>query len=248
MTSHARWHLSRHTLPGELVVATGATSSQLQLPVLPGAANAFHFLSCSTFEHGVTSSCLRDEYRNGVYNDEQVLLRRTGLCASRLRTVTKRALLSMRSVHHLNVITLYGIYTLDDVTYLVTQSNIKGVLCDVLQNDKFNLDSTFKHSMSADLASGLAFLHKQDLVHGALTSRICLIDVRWTVKIADWPLSRLGKLQRDNRIASYDVNACKEDDVTQQSDRKLFWSAPEVIQAHRKEERITALQSADVYR
>ena len=119
---------------------------------------------------GGQMSLANENFRFGVYNDETVNLRRTGLRLSQLRMSTKRALLNMQHIHHLNISSLLGIFCADDVTFLVTQSCSKGALCDVLQNEKFNLDANFKHSMSADLAPGLAFLHKQDLVHGALTS------------------------------------------------------------------------------
>ena len=196
---------------------------------------------------GGQMSLANENFRFGVYNDETVNLRRTGLRLSQLRMSTKRALLNMQHIHHLNISSLLGIFCADDVTFLVTLSCSKGALCDVLQNEKFNLDANFKHSMSADLASGLAFLHKQDLVHGALTSRTCLIDARWTVKITDWQIARLGALQRDNRVANADVTSPKDNDA-QQVERKLFWSAPEVIIARRKNAPVVFTQQADVYR
>ena len=94
---------------------------------------------------------------------------------------------------------------------------------------------------------GLAFLHKQDLVHGSLTSRTCLIDARWTVKITDWQIARLGALQSDNRVAHADVTSPKDDDA-RQVERKLFWSAPEVIIARRRNAPAVLTQQADVYR
>ena len=133
-----------------------------------------------------------------IYNEQQVFLRRVNLNAGQLRTDTKRALLSMRDrIHHLNVLEFYGISLLNNHCYLVSQSCNKGILRDILQNDKFNLDINFKYSMSLDIARGLQYLHNQSIYHGQMTSSVCLIDTRWTVKISDWELSYLSICQGD---------------------------------------------------
>ena len=61
-------------------------------------------------------------------------------------------------VHHLNVLSFYGLTVSSDKTHLVNQFCHKGILQDILQNDNFNLDINFKYSMSSDLASGLFYI------------------------------------------------------------------------------------------
>ena len=144
-------------------------------------------------------------YQQAIYNEQEVHLRKINLNPGQLKLETKRTLLWMRDkIHHLNVLEFYGICLRENATFIVSQSCSKGILRDTLQNDKFNLDINFKFSMSCDLGEGLHYLHKQDIYHGAMTSSVCLIDGRWTVKICDWEIGYLMKLQSDK----FRVNHC----------------------------------------
>jgi serine/threonine protein kinase len=55
---------------------------------------------------------------------------------------------------------------------------------DVLENDQYKLDTTFKLSFIADLAKGMHYIHQTNLrSHGNLKSSNCLIDARWSLKV-----------------------------------------------------------------
>lgn len=76
--------------------------------------------------------------------------------------------------------------------YLLWEYCEKGSLQQlVIENDSFKLDATFELALMLDVAQGMAFLHKSSSartfgldVHGALTADACLVDRRFSVKIA----------------------------------------------------------------
>ncbi len=57
-------------------------------------------------------------------------------------------------------------------------------LQDVLHNDTYRLDQSFKLSFVTDISRGMDYLHKSYFhSHGNLKSTNCLVDERWTVKV-----------------------------------------------------------------
>lgn len=55
--------------------------------------------------------------------------------------------------------------------------------------DDIKLDWSFRLSLLTDLVRGMRYLHSSPLrVHGSLTSRNCVVDARWVLKITDYAL------------------------------------------------------------
>uniref|UniRef100_A0A8R1DKZ9 Guanylate cyclase n=2 Tax=Caenorhabditis japonica TaxID=281687 RepID=A0A8R1DKZ9_CAEJA len=101
----------------------------------------------------------------------------------------------------------------------------RGSLSDVISKSSMQMDSFFMFSLIRDIANGLSFIHNSFLkYHGSLTSRCCLIDDRWQVKISGYGLKAIQTLD----------NSKKED---------LLWTAPE----HLRSETGERTQEGDIY-
>ncbi|CAD6197089.1 unnamed protein product [Caenorhabditis auriculariae] len=65
----------------------------------------------------------------------------------------------------------------------------RGSLADVIQKSSVRMDNIFVFSLLKDIVNGLAYIHSSFLqFHGKLTSRCCLVDDRWQVKVAYYEL------------------------------------------------------------
>lgn len=62
--------------------------------------------------------------------------------------------------------------------------------------DEIKLDWSFRLSLLTDLVRGMRYLHSSALrVHGALTSRNCVVDARWVLKVTDYGLNQFYETQ-----------------------------------------------------
>ena len=104
------------------------------------------------------------------------------------------------------------------------------------QYAEFRMDNSFKVSFIFDLIKGLAWMHESQLgSHGNLKSCNCLIDVRWTLKIADFGLHHL-------RVVLIDEQAIDIVGVH----KSMYWTSPELLRVP-KASRETGTLSGDVY-
>lgn len=72
----------------------------------------------------------------------------------------------------------------------------RGSLQDVLIMDDIKLDWSFRLSLLTDLVRGMRYLHSSTLrVHGSLTSRNCVVDARWVLKVTDYGLHQFFDAQ-----------------------------------------------------
>ena len=105
---------------------------------------------------------------------------------------------------HQNVLRLVGLYFHENRWKLINACPSKGRLQDVLQAGRFHLDSVFRYSILTDIAEGMAFLHRNGIVHGQLTSNSCFIDARWNVVVGDWEQYALHQAQKMQFVAFED--------------------------------------------
>lgn len=81
-------------------------------------------------------------------------------------------------------------------TAIVFEYCSRGSLQDVLIMDEIKLDWSFRLSLLTDLVRGMRYLHSSPMrVHGKLTSRNCVVDARWVLKITDYGLYQFNEAQ-----------------------------------------------------
>ena len=104
----------------------------------------------------------------------------------------KQTLMRMRDeIVNENVARFFGIssHADDAAVCLVEQYCANGTLVEFLLDNEHIVDHPFRYVVCADVASGMAYLHRHDLVHGNLSTDKCHVDARWTVKVVDWEYS-----------------------------------------------------------
>lgn len=106
-----------------------------------------------------------------------------------LKTKAMDHLISSHGLRHENINPLIGFLSDPNRTALVFEHCSRGSLQDVLIMDEIKLDWSFRLSLLTDLVRGMRYLHTSPLrIHGSLTSRNCVVDARWVLKITDYGL------------------------------------------------------------
>ncbi|CAI2350695.1 unnamed protein product [Caenorhabditis sp. 36 PRJEB53466] len=101
----------------------------------------------------------------------------------------------------------------------------RGSLADVISKSSMQMDSFFMFSLIQDVSNGLGYIHSSFLgCHGNLTSRSCLIDDRWQVKISDVGLATIRHFDKTSM-------------------RGLLWTAPELL----RNEMTARTKEGDIY-
>ena len=99
----------------------------------------------------------------------------------------KQALMRMREeIGHENVARFFGISSHNNAIYLVEKYCANGTLVDFFRDYRFRKNESFRYMVCADIANGMSYLHRQNLIHGNLSIDKCCVDSRWTINIVDW--------------------------------------------------------------
>ncbi|XP_046976635.1 LOW QUALITY PROTEIN: uncharacterized protein LOC124542789 [Vanessa cardui] len=132
-----------------------------------------------------------------------------------LRRKTIDILLVMQSLRHENLNPFIGCLT-EIRPALVFEACGRGSLEDVLVADDIRLDWTFRLSLLTDLVRGMRYLHTSPLrVHARLSSRNCVVDSRWVLRITDYGLPSFTSAQS----LPYPPRSARD----------LLWTAPEIL-------------------
>ncbi|CAD7093031.1 unnamed protein product [Hermetia illucens] len=168
------------------------------------------------------------------YNGDLVQLKEVPMNGSlELKSKAMDLLVLAHGLRHENINPLIGWLSDTSRSALVFDYCSRGSLQDVLIMDEIKLDWSFRLSLLTDLVRGMRYLHSTPLrVHGALTSRNCVVDARWVLKVTDYGLPAFYEAQGLNR-----PHKCA---------KELLWTAPEILRNHKGHNRC-GTQFADVY-
>ncbi|PAA73242.1 hypothetical protein BOX15_Mlig025214g3 [Macrostomum lignano] len=159
--------------------------------------------------------------KTAYYKGNLVALKQIYLRNKRLE-VNNKILMEIKRVKDLasdNIVRFIGACLDSPNECLVTEYCPKGSLQDILENDNLNLDWMFKFSLMLDICRGMIYLHHSFGSHGNLKSSNCLVDSRFSLKIADFGLHSLrGSKELKER-----------DDSDYSSYRNKLWTAPELL-------------------
>ncbi|XP_050317118.1 uncharacterized protein LOC126751150 [Bactrocera neohumeralis] len=173
------------------------------------------------------------------YNGDLVQLKEIPLNGStELKAKAMDLLVIAHGMRHENINPLIGWLSDPNRTAMVFDYCSRGSLQDVLIMDEIKLDWSFRLSLLTDLVRGMRYFHASPLrVHGTLTSRNCVVDARWVLKITDYGLPSFYEAQ--NLLPP--TRTAKE----------LLWTAPELLRSmkthHHHHGRVLGTQMGDVY-
>ncbi|CAH3865738.1 unnamed protein product [Pieris brassicae] len=164
------------------------------------------------------------------YKGDPVHMKYLPVATLELKRKAIDVLLVMQSLRHENLNIFIGCVSVARPA-LVYGAGARGSLQAVLQADELRLDWTFRLSLLTDLVRGMRYLHASPLrAHGCLTSRACLVDARWVLRVSDYGVAQLGHAQAMP--------------IGLRCPRDLLWCAPEVL---RVGDTMPPTQSADVF-
>jgi len=136
--------------------------------------------------------------------------------------------------------------------YLAWENCIHGSLSDVISLEGLHMDWDFKlalindlvkvsrveHTVSHYFLQGMKFLHSSPIdYHGWLTSRSCVIDSRWILKVSDFGLQRI-------LLA---INSTETRKFKPKHSQDFLWCSPERLRLGFSGAFITPSQPSDVY-
>ncbi|XP_050553014.1 LIM domain kinase 1 isoform X2 [Spodoptera frugiperda] len=97
----------------------------------------------------------------------------------------------LRSLKHRNVLRFVGVLYKDKRLHLVTEYVPGGTLYQLLQDSTVPLSWELRGRLARDVAAGLGYLHRRNVIHRDLNSHNCLVREDKTVIVADFGLARI---------------------------------------------------------
>jgi WD40 repeat protein/TPR repeat protein len=144
----------------------------------------------------------------------------------------KREVSIMATLRNPYVVILYGA-CFDKPHYAIVMEYLpKGSLFDVLQSEE-ELTWSLRYHMGLDIAYGMAYLHKQGIIHADLKSLNVLLDKDYRAKISDFGMSKV----KSSSSAATLMGAA--------SGGSTRWMAPELF--NDEDEAAKSTKASDVY-
>ena len=123
----------------------------------------------------------------------------------------------LRRLHHQHVLKLYAVCTTEEPIYIITEFTKHGSLLDHLRHQGQSLGISELIGMSAQVASGMAYLEKNSYIHRNLWARSVLVGEGNECKISGFEDAHLTKEE------------IYEDD---KAEVVTMWTAPEALFYH----------------
>ena len=95
----------------------------------------------------------------------------------------------IQKLNHPKLVHIYGVCTQEEPTYFIREL-MKQSLLDYLRGDGNALELPQLIDIAAQVVAGMAYLERENYIHGALTSRNVLVDENGVFKVADYGLGR----------------------------------------------------------
>lgn len=119
----------------------------------------------------------------------------------------------LKSLNHPNVLRFIGVLYKNSKLHLITEF-VPRTLNEIIHNSNTILPHTQRISFAKDIATGMSYLHNNNIIHRDLNSFNCLVREDMSVIVADFGLARiisqpprykttskiLNKLQNNNKI------------------------------------------------
>jgi len=136
----------------------------------------------------------------------------------------------MRDMRHVNVSAFVGACVDSPNVSILTELQPKGSLDDILSNEDIKLPWNFRFALLKGMCKGLEYIHNSEIrSHGRLKSCNCLVDNRWTIKIAGFGLHELKSNQKN--VGHFDPhNPDRNPDPSKSDYGSLLWTGPEILQ------------------
>ena len=78
----------------------------------------------------------------------------------------------------------------DKITTVLHEHCSRGSLHDIIMNPQMELSWMFRFAFVNDVGSGLGHLHSCKIVNGNLTTKTCVIDSNWVLKLTGMQQTR----------------------------------------------------------
>ncbi|XP_041043965.1 tyrosine-protein kinase SRK2 [Carcharodon carcharias] len=163
------------------------------------------------------------EVWQGVWNDRTQVAIKTLKTGTMAKEDFLREAQIMKRLRHSKLIQLYAVCTIEEPIYIITELMKNGSLLDYLHKSQgMTLTINDLLEMSAQVASGMAYLEVQNYIHRDLAARNVLVGENNICKIADFGLARV--------FITDDENVYEAREGTR---FPVKWTAPEAIHSNK---------------
>ncbi|KAJ0173334.1 hypothetical protein K1T71_011510 [Dendrolimus kikuchii] len=144
----------------------------------------------------------------------------------------------LRSLKHPNVLRFMGVLYKDKRLHLITEYVAGGTLHQLIQDTTVPLSWVNRAKLARDVAAGVGYLHRMNVIHRDLNSHNCLVREDKTVIVADFGLARIVQ-----RTASSTLERPRNNHSTLRRKRYTvvgnpYWMAPEMMNGNVYDEKV----------